>query len=248
MKCYDVPKESYAREIPTKLTGDKRMKKHKTKSHKSLITSNFTLVELLITIAIIAVLASMLLPALNQARSKAKAIKCVSNLKEIGVAVSYYIDDYDGFYPGSITGLNDWGKHLEPYTGVVISQIDNNSAKAKIYYCPSDVSRQNLNPYRSYGQNYYLRTGGLAGQEKYSKVGALKNPSSIIYMADVKRTGGIAGLLNQSIYPMNMTKDPEYSVDFRHSKSSNAVWADMHCMPTDFNKLAGTMNKYFCEN
>jgi prepilin-type N-terminal cleavage/methylation domain-containing protein len=63
-------------------------------------TKGFTLIELLVVIAIIAILAALLLPALSKAKRSARSIQCVSNLKQVGLAIVTYTDDNNDFLPG----------------------------------------------------------------------------------------------------------------------------------------------------
>jgi len=66
--------------------------------------NTFSLIELLVTIAVIAILAGLLLPALQSARKKSQSLQCINNLKQNGLVFVYYANDFDGYMPVGTTG------------------------------------------------------------------------------------------------------------------------------------------------
>ena len=93
----------------------------------------FTLIELLVVIAIIAILAALLLPALTRAKQRAKQIACISNMKQIGVALVMYADDYKQ-YPADLRTDNNtyvWPTRL-------LSTMGNNR---NVFFCPAALDK-----------------------------------------------------------------------------------------------------------
>ena len=95
----------------------------------------FTLIELLVVIAVIAVLAALLFPVFGKMREKAKRVHCINNLKQIGTAVSAYLNDYDDTYPWAYDDWHVyWGKR-PAFSQTMTAYVSDK----RVFQCPSDT-------------------------------------------------------------------------------------------------------------
>jgi len=109
---------------------------------RSAPTQGFTLIELLVVIAIIAILAGMLLPALGRAKGAAQASRCLSNLRQVGLANTMYADDFQVCPPGVNPGYSQWDLVLSPYVGTrAVVTLTNAHERGAVFACPSVTIR-----------------------------------------------------------------------------------------------------------
>lgn len=161
----------------------------------------FSLVELLIVIAIIAILAGLLLPALNRAREKAHAIACTGNLKQLGQAGNLYTGDYDGYIvPGATAPTNPlnmgeadatWLAALRKYLGCALPAVGygqklfQQASDLKVGVCPSSPERFGYG-HNSWGLGLLADPAQPAGssQNRAVKLSAVSKSSTILFLGD----------------------------------------------------------------
>ncbi|MDO8609352.1 MAG: type II secretion system protein [bacterium] len=150
----------------------------------------FSLIELLVTIAIIALLASMILPTLSNAKLSAKKITCINNLHQLDLSLIMYADDNEQYFP--IRGgnsSNKWPAQLETYY-----------SDLKILKCPNDLDPKNngqgsnipsLEAPRSYifnGFNDYFKS--IPPNNSVVPEGIIKEPSETIVFGEKDEDSG----------------------------------------------------------
>jgi prepilin-type N-terminal cleavage/methylation domain-containing protein/prepilin-type processing-associated H-X9-DG protein len=159
--------------------------------------AGFTLIEMLVVIAIIAVLAAILFPVFARARAKARSTRCIANLKQIGNAYMMYSDDYDERSPWAIDCADQnapeiWAAFPEyqawiPYMPRLKDVLNPYIKNPEIWHCPADTGYDTLEDsgvllngrptaFHAFGSSYMYQTiitfrGGLAS--------ALKDPVNI---------------------------------------------------------------------
>jgi len=187
----------------------------------------FTIIELLMVISIIAVLACILFPALSSARSRARQIQCVSNLKQLGVYTSMYIGDFGWLYARrwssanlGLTNSTNWNSYAfnlyikpEKISSYGIGSLARGSHKRCDFACPSvDNNDPDFSATTPWTIGYNEGLHSLGSEAPKLKGPKYTNPSRLCLLADVKAN----------------TIASYDRLQFRHLNSINVLYVDLH--------------------
>jgi len=162
----------------------------------------FTLIELLVVIGILGVLAGLIFPVFFAAREKGRATRCIANLRQLGMALLMYGQDYDDFFPYAVDPADRYAPQIWapfpqyqaqiPFMAMLNDALDPYVRSRNLWECPSDTGYDVLEDFniplngrptsfQAFGMSYFYRTE-LAFT--HARIGSLRNPSAINVFMD----------------------------------------------------------------
>ena len=207
----------------------------------------FTLVELLVVIGIIAVLMAILMPALRKAREASQAIKCASNLRQLGMATAMYVNENQGFlpYPTTFPGVPGdgslWFNMVDPYLAAMTNEARTGVARERSYpeykQCVVYESfpggktaggQDNLREFaRTYKMNTHLRHNNPFRNARVTEV---RQSSDFVYLGDATSldTAEAESMWESGQFSFEVNDPTQAGPSLRHNNGANILFVDGH--------------------
>ena len=198
--------------------------------------NRFTLIELLVVIAIIAILAGILMPALSSARSRSRAVKCQSNLSQLGLVYNNYSDDNNGFVPcmdnlGGAGAVNSKGEPIDAKSWLndtVKRYLGKNNASQEpvaLLRCPDEEALEEITT--NYGLNYLIATRGVG--QGIKKESHLQPSSTAMIVENFGHLCYYPAVANaEKIHNTGSSYGKNRAAYFRHNDRTGVAFIDGH--------------------
>ncbi len=221
------------------------------------IRKGFTLIELLVVIAIIAILAAILFPVFARARENARRASCQSNLKQIGLGLMQYTQDYDETFP--LVRLNTapvvyWMDAVQPYI-----------KSYQLFKCPSDAST-NQPTVNTTNSSYGANIGGWGepanspksfplnqGNGSQGRLASIGSVATTVFALDdnnyeyATRWNDIGDANGQFIVPNTTPRQLSGGAMERHLETINVLWCDGHVKAMKANALLKSSGNFYSD-
>lgn len=226
------------------------------REHKGNLTARgFTLIEVLTVIAIISILAALALPVIVRAKAVAKQSACMSNLRQLGDAMSLYMGDGDDVFPHALDPSDRWASSIWlgepefyeqiPFMPLLSEVLQPYSRSHELFKCPSDSGMMVLERqfptrlqavpslYEAYGSSYFFRTE--LGFKLLSQ-SSLASPSQVNLLFDG------AGHWHAAERSLTGEEKEETAFEVRRSFRYNCLYGDIHTRSVTYDQMTEAWN------
>ena len=209
----------------------------------------FTLIELLIVIAIIAILLSLLLPSLTKAKQKAEMAVCASNMKQVSIGLNLFLKNNNYFFPVGARNSKPWDDFVGPYDGRNLTDTEigknnftndsENMVRHGIYYCPSSTRLEESKIPRNYvltngtGNKWHKPNNGLTYLRKWNQtpvevnLAEVNSPSQMYMLTEFEKSGSIGHtFMSQGQHKQTHNDWGQQQMNMHGTLTINAIFVD----------------------